>query len=111
MGEIKQQMEKLDERVTTAGNSGSATEDRSIRQERDVGYLLKTEASLMAKRHGKQTLAQQYQAVWDTRGHREKRQPGATQWAVAIALRAYTWQNCKVWYSIRNIAGLIANSI
>ena len=49
MTEMKQQIEQLDERITTAENRVSATEDRSIRQERAVGYLLRREASLAAK--------------------------------------------------------------
>lgn len=49
MSEIKQQMEKLDERVTAAENRVSATEDRSMRQEWVMGYLLRRDANLAAK--------------------------------------------------------------
>lgn len=49
VGEIKQQMDKLDERVTEAENRVSAADDQSMQQERVVGYLLRREASLAAK--------------------------------------------------------------
>lgn len=49
VSEIKQQMEKLDERVTAAENRVSAAEDRSMRQERVMGYLLRRDVSLAAK--------------------------------------------------------------
>lgn len=49
VGEIKQQMEKLDERLTTVEHRVSNAEDRSIRHERALGYLLRREARLTAK--------------------------------------------------------------
>lgn len=49
MGEIKQQMEKLDKRLTTVEHRVSNAEDRSIRHERALGYLLRREARLTAK--------------------------------------------------------------
>lgn len=49
VGEIKQQMEKLDKRLTTVEHRVSNAEDRSIRHERALGYLLRREARLTAK--------------------------------------------------------------
>lgn len=49
VGEIKQQMEKLNERLTTVEHRVSNAEDRSIRHERALGYLLRREARLTAK--------------------------------------------------------------
>lgn len=49
VGEIKQQMEKLDERLTMVEHRVSNAEDRSIRHERALGYLLRREARLTAK--------------------------------------------------------------
>ena len=42
-------MEKLDERLTMVEHRVSSAEDRSIRQERALGYLLRREARLTAK--------------------------------------------------------------
>ncbi len=49
MNEIKRQMEKLDERVTAAEHRVSAAEDRNIWLERAMAYLLRREATLVAK--------------------------------------------------------------
>ncbi len=59
MGKIKPHMEKLDKRVTTTEHRVSANEDRSIRQDRAVGYLLRREAQITAKEDNMENRLQQ----------------------------------------------------
>lgn len=48
MKKLKQQIEKLDKRLTDTENRVSATEDRSIQQEGAMSYLLQREANVTA---------------------------------------------------------------
>ena len=49
MTEIKQRLDKLDERVTTSEKRVSDTEDRSMLHDRALAYLLRREATLASK--------------------------------------------------------------